>query len=182
MCVRDKYSIIFVTEINCPKVKNPSHPLIFTIDNSPVYRKIIKSCLEALDYKNIHTYSNCEEMQSAKLTPDIIILDQDFGNKQMKGLDFFIRYKVTNPNVHFIFLSSNTKIEIAVDSIKFGAYDYIIKSRIGLERMVMRINGLVNNQKIIRAQKKVSNAVILSLGMFSIIFVTAVILYNHQLI
>jgi DNA-binding NarL/FixJ family response regulator len=163
-------------------VKNPSNPLIFIIDHSQAYRNIVKNCLQALDYKNICTYSNSEEMQKSKLSPDIIILDQELGDHQTKGLDFFVTHKTHYPNTHFIFLSSNTKIEIAVDSIKFGAYDYIIKSRIGLERLIMRINGLVNTQIERRDQMKIYNTAVISLGMFSLIFVLAVFLYNHQMI
>jgi DNA-binding NarL/FixJ family response regulator len=160
-------------------VKNPSNPLIYIIDHNPVYRNIVKNFLEALDYKNIRSYSNCEEMQKANLSPDIIILDQELGKNQMKGLDFFIKFKTTYRDTHFIFLSSNTNIEIAVSSIKLGAFDYIIKSRIGLERLITRISGLISNQKKSKARTKTYNTAIVSLGMFSLIFVLAIILYNY---
>jgi DNA-binding NtrC family response regulator len=163
-------------------VKNLYNPLIFIIDHSTAYRKILKNCLEALDYKNIHLYSNSEEMQSSKLSPDIIILDQELGDDHMKGLDFLKKYKTTYCNTHFIFLSSNTNIQIAVDSIKYGAFDYIIKSRIGLERLILKINKLVNNQIKLNTRKKIYNTAVVSLGMVSLILVVAVILYNHQLI
>jgi DNA-binding NarL/FixJ family response regulator len=138
--------------------------------------------MEALNYKNIHTYSNSEEMLLVNLLPDIVILDQDMGNNQMKGQYFLIRHKATYFNTHFIFLSSSTKIEIAVDPIKYGAYDYVIKSRVGLERLIVRIEGLIGNQIKNRTRRIIYNAAIVTLGMISLICMVAVFLYTHQII
>ena len=163
-------------------MKNQFNPTIFIIDPSHAYKKIIKNCLEALNYNNIYMFSNAEEIKDSKLSPNIIILDQELGPQKMKGLDFLKKYKTKYLNSHFIFLSSNTNLEIAVDSIKFGAFDYIIKSRIGLERLILKINGLVGNQIKLRSRTKIFKAAVVTLGMFSLIFLVAVILYNHQMI
>jgi DNA-binding NtrC family response regulator len=162
-------------------VKNPKNPIIYMIDNSHIYCEIVKNCLEALNYNNIHTFSKCEEVGILSITPDIVILDQELGSNRLKGFDFFRKYKMLNPDTHFIFFSSNTSIEVAVNSIKMGAFDYIVKSKFGLERLVKRFNNLIASQIRIQNRKKILNAAVVSLSMVSLIFILAIILYNHQI-
>jgi DNA-binding NarL/FixJ family response regulator len=162
-------------------VKNPKDPVIYIIDNSHTYREIVKNCLEALNFSNVHTFAKSEELSAFNLIPDIIILDHELGANRTNGLDFFIKFRRDHPNTHFLFFSSNTRIEIAVESIKSGAYDYIIKSKIGLDRLVKRFNRLIASQMRIRKMKIAYNAAILSLSMVGLIFVVAIILYNQQI-
>jgi two-component system, NtrC family, response regulator AtoC len=163
-------------------VKNSPNPIIFIIDHTVTYRKILTNCLEALNYKNIHAFSNCEEIKETLLSPDIIILDHELGLNHMKGLDFLKTHRNRYSETQFIFLSSSTNIDVVVDSIKCGAFDYIIKSRIGLERLIVKINGLVRHQTNQRSRKKILNVAVVSLGIVSLVLVVAVILYNHQII
>ena len=65
------------------------------------------------------------------------------GEDKITGLDFLRTYASSHfPDTRFIFLSSSTSLDIAVDSIRTGAYDYIVKSKSGLERLVKRLDNL----------------------------------------
>lgn len=161
-------------------MKNPKKPIIFIIDNSHTYREIVKNCLEALNFSNVHTFSKSEELSAFNLIPDIIILDHELGTNTTNGLDFFMKFRLDQPDTHFLFFSSNTRIDIAVESIKSGAYDYIVKSKIGLDRLVKRFNGLIAAQMRVRKAKLAYNTAVLSLSMVGLIFFVAIILYNQQ--
>jgi two-component system, OmpR family, response regulator len=161
-------------------VKNPKDPIIYIIDSSRTYREIVKNCLEALNFTNVHSFAKSEEIVAFQLIPDIIILDHEFGPNQIKGLEFFQRFRPSHPDTHFIFFSSDARVDIAVESIKSGAHDYIIKSKIGLDRLMKRFTGLITLQLKLRSKKMAFNAAILSLSMVSIIFIVAIILYNKQ--
>jgi DNA-binding NtrC family response regulator len=163
-------------------VKNPKNPIIYIIDNSRIYCEIVKNCLEALNYKNIYSFSRCEELEIQRLTADIVILDQEFGLNRMKGIDFIRECKTHNPQTHFIFFSSSTNIEVAVNSIKSGALDYIVKSKIGLDRLVKKINYLMNAEIKMLYTKKIYNAAVVSLSMVGLILIIAIFLYNNQII
>jgi DNA-binding NtrC family response regulator len=163
-------------------VKNPVNPTVFIIDKSSSYRIIIKNILEALGYYNLYTFSNSEECNTVKIIPDIIILDYNLGENSQSGLDFLRQNKIRFSKAHFFFLSSNTDLEIAVDSIRWGACDYIIKNKKGLEKLIVKLERLVNAEKKYYRKYLYYKAALISLGMVSVIFVVAVILYNHQLI
>ena len=63
--------------------------------------------------------------------PDIVILDYMLNGLQpyaMDGLAVLKKIKQAYPEITVIMLSGQDKIEVALESIKDGAYDYIIKN------------------------------------------------------
>jgi DNA-binding NtrC family response regulator len=174
-------TLIFdIPKTKMPDVKNPKEPVIFIIDNSHIYKEIVKNCLEALSFRNIYTFSNCEATDTFGLVPDIVILDHELGSDGMKGIDFFRKHKSVNPHAYYIFFSSNTSIDLAVNSIRAGAFDYIVKSKAGLEHLIKRFNYLICSQVKLQKKKKILNAAIFSLGLVCLIFLTAIMLYKNQ--
>jgi len=163
-------------------VKNDNRPIVFIIDKNHSYREIIKTCLKALNITNIHTFTKSEEVINSKLPPDIIILDNELGQGNTMGSDFFISYKFTHPDTKFIFFSVNTNLALAVSLIRSGAFDYIVKSKEGLNRLTKRIAILVELQIKQKNSRKAFRTALLSLGMAGIVFIVAIILYNNQII
>lgn len=157
-------------------------PLIYIIDKSRNYRNILSNCIEALNYTNILTFENCEECLEMKKTPDLVVLDFEQGKGNINGLQFMKHYKAKFPDTEFIFLSSNTNLEIAVDSIRLGAKDYIIKSQVGLNRLITRLDKLLQRKMLYRKQSSRLKASMFTLLMFSLVFVTAIFLYNQHII
>jgi two-component system, OmpR family, response regulator len=122
--------------------------LIYIIDNSQSYRKLVETCLEALNFTDIKTYDDSEScFTNMDQIPDIIILDYNLGDGRWNGLEFMSEFSRLSKNTRFIFLSSNTKIDIAVDSVRMGAVDYIIKSKSGLMRLVKQVDLIRNSMQ-----------------------------------
>ena len=157
-------------------------PLIYIIDKSRNYRNILLSCIEALNYHNIHTFENCEECLENNGTPDLVVLDYEQGQGNVNGLQFMKHYKLKFPETDFIFLSSNTKLDIAVDAVRWGAKDYIVKSQVGLNRLVSRLDSVMKRKIISKKQNSRLKASMVALVMCSVIFITAVVLYNQHVI
>ena len=133
----------------------------------------------ALNYRNVDLFGSTGECLLAGGSPDIIILDNNQGNDHLSGLEFFRVYRKKFQRAHFLFLSSNTNLDIAVHAMKLGAYDYIIKSKLGLERLIERVDKLVNVYRKDLKRKYLHRITLLSLGMFSLIFILAIILYTR---
>ncbi len=178
------HSIIFecLSEFSV-EMKTRSKPRIHIIDKNSAYRKVIEGLIRALGYNCITSSECCEQLLSSKYQPDIIILDHKLGEDNLSGLDFLRLYSSLRfPHTRFLFLSSCADIDIAVTSIRSGAYDYIIKSKKGLERLSKRLVMLVNAFHISHRKQKQLRAAIFSLGMFSLIFILVILLYNHQML
>ena len=161
-------------------MKKPKNPLIYVIDPNVSYGKIIRTCLKATGYGNIRLFESTGECILAGGSPDIIILDNNQGKYHLSGIEFVRIYRNKFSSTHFIFLSSNTDLDIAVSAMKLGAYDYIAKSKMGLERLVERVDKLVSVYIKDRYRRTIQRLTLVILGIFSVAFLLAIILYTHQ--
>lgn len=80
--------------------------------------------------------------------PDIIILDYILNSRLPYAMDGrFVLQKIrqTDPKIPVIMLSGQNKIEIALDSIKNGAYDYVVKNDIAFLKILNILKKAVKN-------------------------------------
>ena len=97
-------------------------------------------CMEKLRHSN----KNPEDK------PDVVVLDYYLDSVEktaMNGLDTLDKVKAFNPDIPVIMLSSQDKIEVAVNCMKHRAFDYIIKSETAFMRLQKAIAGIFQNQK-----------------------------------
>src|SRR5258706_8800842 len=63
--------------------------------------------------------------------PDMIILDYHLDSKNseaMNGVQILKKLKERYPEVHIVFVSGQERAEVAANTMKYGAYDYIVKN------------------------------------------------------
>jgi two-component system OmpR family response regulator len=135
-----------------------NNPLIYIIDGNSGYRKIIATCIEALNFTNYKTFEDGESCYTYKgQVPDIIILDYNLGEGKWDGIEFMNEFSKLNRKTKFIFLSSNTKVDVAVESVRMGAVDYILKSKSGLTRLAKQVDLVRNSFTKKRIEQKPIN-------------------------
>lgn len=133
-----------------PKQKSP---LIFIVEDNPVYNKLVVNYLHSKKFDRVESFTSGEEcLQRLTDKPDIII--QDYLLDGMNGLDVMKAAKKIDPHVAFIFLSGQDSFEVAINSIKFGAFDYIVKDQMALKKMVDKIEKIESMQKLRKSNKK----------------------------
>ena len=59
--------------------------------------------------------------------PDLIILDVWLGNSEFDGIELLSKFKDLNPLIPIIIISGHGTVDMAVNAIKKGAYDFIEK-------------------------------------------------------
>ena len=127
-------------------MKNLRNPLIFVVEDNPVYNSLITGALKAKKYKHVHSFHSTEACYAKiDLNPDIIILNYAYSG--FTGLDLMRKVHETKPDIDFIFLSGQNDVEIAVKIIKLGAADYIVKSERAPEKLIRSIEVLVSQEK-----------------------------------
>lgn len=154
-------------------------PLIYVVDKNKSYQKVVVGCLNALNLFNVKAFDNGEFCFVDHSSPaDFIILDYNLGDGNWSGIEFMEEYKrIHTSNTEFLFLSSNCKVEIAVESVRKGAVDYILKSKIGLARLSKQIEGFRSYYKK-KTFEKLTRAVILgAILVFSAFTLTMSIIY-----
>ncbi|MGC9353009.1 MAG: response regulator, partial [Mariniphaga sp.] len=146
--------------------------LIYVVEDNQVYNRFITEYLKKQNFTNIKPFFSGEECVKAinqGEKPDIIV--QDYFLEKMNGIDVLLQVKKKSPESEFIFLTSNESMEVAVNTIKFGAYDYIIKDKITLDKLMDRIRKILKIKSLEKKNKQIQVGIILFLtGIFLIVF------------
>jgi len=102
-------------------------PNIFLVDDDAFYLALLKKRLINRGYKTISAFTNgvdCLNALSEK--PDVIFLDHNMDT--FSGYEVLKKIKRHDPNIFVVMVSGQEDIKTAVDSLKHGAFDYILKS------------------------------------------------------
>ncbi len=160
-------------------MQNTKNPLIFVVEDNQMYNKLVVSYLKTNKFTNIESYLSGEEvLKNMHKNPEIII--QDYLLEGMTGIEVLIKAKKTNPNVEFIFLSGQDSIDIAINTMKYGAYDYIVKDQMALQKLVNKINKITSVTELVKSNKRYKIGVVLffiGLGLLVVTTITLAIMY-----
>jgi two-component system OmpR family response regulator len=128
---------------------------LFLVDDDAVYLKLLE--IELIQSANfiIETYATGELcMKSISHNPDVIILDyhlDGIDKYAMNGIDTLDKIKAYNPDIPVIMLSSQDKIDVAINCMHHKATDYVVKSETAFLRLQKAITSICHTQKIEKA-------------------------------
>jgi DNA-binding NtrC family response regulator len=126
-------------------MQNLEDPLIFIVEDNSIYNKIIASHLRSKKFQRIESYLSGEEcLKNLYKKPDIVI--QDYLLDGISGIEVLRTAKKKLPGTEFIFLSGQDDLIIAVNSIKYGAIDYIVKNQFALNKLMDNIDKIIKMQ------------------------------------
>jgi DNA-binding NtrC family response regulator len=134
-------------------MENQNYPLIFIVEDNSVYNKIIVNHLRSHKLVRIESFLSGEEcLKNLYRKPDIII--QDYLLDGINGIDVLKATKKKYPDTEFVFLSGQDNIEIAINSMKYGAFDYIVKDQNALVKLTDKINKIMISHELINSNKR----------------------------
>ena len=119
---------------------------IFLVDDDPLFLKGLELSISGnIGPLIIDTFQSGEEcLQHMKMRPSIVVLDYFLNPNNvnaLNGLKVLKEIKQLYPKTKVIMLSAQDSLDIAIDCIDNGAYDYISKSHSSL----IRINNIIKN-------------------------------------
>ncbi|VAW21108.1 hypothetical protein MNBD_BACTEROID01-2348 [hydrothermal vent metagenome] len=155
-------------------MQNTRNPLIFVVIESKIYNNLVVGFLKSKKYRNIMSFtSGAECINNIHLKPDIII--SSYAMEDMNGLEIMKLAKEKDPEVDFFFLSAQNNVDVAVNLVKRGAYDYIVKDDKALDRLAKSIENAINVTKSVKVQQGFKIGVI---GFFIILFIIILIILS----
>jgi len=125
---------------------------LFLVDDDAVFLKSLE--IEFLQHADfiIETYATGELcIENLSRSPDIIILDyflDGIDKTAMNGIQTLDKIKAYNPDISVIMLSSQDKIEVAVNCIHHRAFDYVVKSETAFTRLQKIITTIFQYKKM----------------------------------
>ena len=125
---------------------------LFLVDDDVFFLKSLEiDFLQRADFI-IETYVTgelCLENLSHK--PDVIVLDYFFDSVDktaMNGIDTLDKIKAINPDIPVVMLSSQDKIDVAVECMHHSAFDYVVKSETAFMRLQKIITTIFKYKKL----------------------------------
>ena len=125
---------------------------IFLVDDDALFLKSLEiDFLESADFI-IETYVTGEQCMDYLIhTPDVIILDymlDGVDKTAMNGIETLDKIKAFNPDIPVVMLSSQDKIDVAIDCMHHRAFDYVVKSETAFMRLQKIITTIFSYKKM----------------------------------
>ena len=125
---------------------------LFLVDDDVLFLKSLE--IEFLNHADftIETYATGELcMENLSHGPDVIILDyflDGIVKNAMNGIETLDKIKSYNPDIPVVMLSSQDKIDVAVNCIHHRAFDYVVKSETAFVRLQKIITAIFSYKKM----------------------------------
>lgn len=84
--------------------------------------------------------------------PDVIFLDHQM--EPWNGVEVLKRIKRNAPEVHVVLLSGQEDVKVAVDALKYGAFDYVVKGEGDLERIKVVLDRIIHVRQLLAAERR----------------------------
>ena len=136
-------------------MKSDNKVKIFLVDDDALFLKSLEiEFLQHADF-SIETFTT-GELCIANLShnPEVIILDYHLNGIEqnaMNGIETLDKIRAFNENITVVMLSSQDKIEVAVNCMHHKAFDYIVKSETAFLRLQKTITTIFQNKKTEKA-------------------------------
>lgn len=132
-----------------------SNTSAFIVEDDQLYAEIIRSTLINEGYKNIQIFGSGDEfLEHTETKPDIVILDHMLG--QMSGIHVLKVIQERMSDVKVIFLSAQEDMEVVVNALKLGAFDYIEKTDPNaMTRLIVMISKAMRSREKSRKNRRV---------------------------
>src|SRR5665811_1613028 len=131
---------------------------IFVVEDNEWYNRLLVHNLSLNPDYEIESFTNGKDfLKNLHKNPDVITLDYQLPD--IKGLEILKKIKAENEEIQVILISEQNEIEVVVDLLKHGAYDYIVKSKDIRERLLNTVqnirNGVRQRREIVSLRSEV---------------------------
>ena len=116
------------------KMENINKFKIFLVDDDHFCLNLYEQHLINMGHTDVTTFDNGTAcLNSITQNPDIIFLDHNMD--VLTGFELLKKIKRFNPNIYVVMISGQENMKTAIDALKYGAFDYIIKNDNEAEKM-----------------------------------------------
>jgi two-component system, OmpR family, response regulator len=125
---------------------------LFLVDDDALFLKSLEmEFMQHADF-SIETFSTGELcLSNISRNPDVIILDYHLDGIEknaMNGMETLDKIKAVNPDIPVVMLSSQDKIDVAINCMHHRAFDYVVKSETAFMRLQKIITSIFRYKKM----------------------------------
>lgn len=121
--------------------------IVYVVEDNEWYNKLLVHNLSLNPDFVVKSFLNGKDLMAALIKkPDVVTLD--YRLPDINGESLLSKIKDFDQNIEIIVISEQEEIETAVDLLKAGAYDYIVKSKNIKDRLINTVNHIKKNAKL----------------------------------
>src|SRR5215471_10359843 len=101
-------------------------PTLLLIDDEAGIRFTIREVLQSEELRVLAAENSTDGLRLAREeSPDVVLLDIRLGSES--GLDLFQQLRAIDPKLLVVFITGHGTAETAIEAMKLGAFDYLVK-------------------------------------------------------
>ncbi len=122
---------------------------IFIVDDNQLARKAYQQYLTRLGCEKLRMFDNGQDcINNLVETPDLVLID--YCMEPLNGLDVLKKIRRFNPDVYLVMISGQTDLQVAINAMKYGAFDYIIKGDTENEQVATVLHKMLHVMNIVK--------------------------------
>jgi two-component system, NtrC family, response regulator AtoC len=120
---------------------------IFIVEDDSLYGKLLTHNLSKNPDFDVHIFENGKDcLKNLNQKPDVVSIDYHLPD--MNGEELLAKIKSFNPEIPVIIVSGQDEISVALELLKKGAYDYLIKDEGTKELLWNSVLKIKENKKL----------------------------------
>jgi DNA-binding NtrC family response regulator len=119
---------------------------VLLVDDEAPFVEAMTKRLEKRDLKIISALSGQEALDTLKEHQNIDVVILDVKMPGMDGIEALGKIKNAYPLTEVIMLTAHATVESAIEGMKLGAYDYLMKP-CDIEQLIEKVGGAANKKR-----------------------------------
>jgi len=169
-------------------MKNNKTTLVFLVDDDAIFLKVLEIQFKEKTNFNVKTFSTGEDcINDLSEKPDIIFLDYNLNSSNTSannGLQILTKIKKIDKNIQVVMMSSQDRMEVAVNCMRNDAFDYIVKGESAFIGAQKAISVLFYQNKLMKelSHYKSTSIVLIAIVGILIIALPIVMIYFPEVL
>ncbi len=134
---------------------------ILIVDDDPFVRAMLGEILESSGYQTKTAVNGVEALEKLDREPDIELIISDMNMDEMNGLELVRTLRSRGQNVPFIVLTVNKEISVALEAIRSGANEYLLKDENIEETIFVSIEKTLEKQQLKKENLELMNRLVI---------------------
>jgi len=146
-------SVASTTPLSAAHAEEPRPAAVLLIDDDRSVHLLVGRALEPTGLR-VSAVTTAEEGLAVleKLQPEVVLLDIVL--PEINGLELFRKLRALDPRVPVVFITAGGTSDTAIEAMKLGAYDYLLKP-LDLAKVRELVERAVENQRMMRTPVEV---------------------------
>lgn len=129
---------------------------VLLVDDEDIFREATARQLKVRGFTVLTADGGEAALELVKSDPpDVVLLDQEMPG--MHGSETFVAIKELNPLIEVIMLTGNTSVDNALELMKLGTFDYLMKP-VNIDELLYKIEDAYARKQLNERQQRSNNA------------------------